>query len=429
MGYHTGVDFYKTLDMGEQLVKPMMYKQQGVDDMSIVAGIAQFHSSFSGIINATAKKYQIDPRLLIMEVSEIERVNITAELAESTARNIKARQINKQVETSQSIKPAAFYRRSERGSIQKAHDVLAQMISLAKKTGKESVFSITLSEKGETVFPYIRQSASLVIGNCEARNFAEFKEVAALFDPRVDWMLFDHSSQGLAQLSQNFPRWKSKVAWYSEKRALLLSSCTLLTQSVIKGKVAVFADFGTTRIAEKILSLSGSHAVNSLAPGKDKSDSHLATVLAEAGALISFGKEYTEDLTEIHADLLNPEMKIYATCPEAYVASFWNAAMSKKLPLIRVDNRIGLATEIELVIETNRLQGNTGSSEIAGIPAVSGGVIGAKGTIVVDSIIRPSMVIGVADGKGGLVKNESDYREKMDNVQTFLIEKLLQKKF
>jgi hypothetical protein len=44
-----------------------------------------------------------------------------------------------------------------------------------------------------------------------------------------------------------------------------------------------------------------------------------------------------------------------------------------------------------------------GEGKIANIPVVAGGVLGRRGDIVLDSISSPTMVIGVADGKGGLL--------------------------
>lgn len=89
LGYNTGIDTYKTMDLGERIIRPMMSMKQGVDDISLISGIAQFHSSFYRTVCEAAQKYQVDPRRLIMEVSEANRVHVSKELAESTALKIK----------------------------------------------------------------------------------------------------------------------------------------------------------------------------------------------------------------------------------------------------------------------------------------------------------------------------------------------------
>ncbi|MDU0314727.1 hypothetical protein RKE38_13595 [Phycicoccus sp. M110.8] len=44
-----------------------------------------------------------------------------------------------------------------------------------------------------------------------------------------------------------------------------------------------------------------------------------------------------------------------------------------------------------------------GRALLAGVPVVSGGIIGSRGMVVVDSFARPTRVLGLADGVGGLV--------------------------
>jgi 4-hydroxy-2-oxovalerate aldolase len=425
-GYHTGIDVYRMLDIGEQLIKPMMNKQQGVDDMSIVAGIAQFHSSFSGIINETARKYELDPRLLILKVSEIDRINITKELAEQVARDI---QKQKSDENAHKKKIAAetAYRPSTKNGLTRAKDILIQMNSLAKKTGNESVLSMTLSKHNKTVYPYVRKSSSFVIGNCEAKDLDEFSKVVAIFDGKVDWLLFDISSNTLIQNIGTDFNTKSRFAWYSEKRALLLSISTLLAQASIKKRILIFAETETADTLEKMLNLTGMRSITARKLKSQQDEKTFDNALTDAGAIVSFGAKHVKDLKGRHAELLSIDTRIYATCPNAFNPDFWETAINKKLPMYRTDNRIGLASEIELVIRANRLSDSIRSGEIGGIPVVSGGFIGAKGTIVVDSVIHPTTVIGIADGNGGILADEGKYIKKIAVVQSNLIERLIKK--
>ncbi|HYR58595.1 MAG TPA: hypothetical protein VEO95_08205, partial [Chthoniobacteraceae bacterium] len=77
------------------------------------------------------------------------------------------------------------------------------------------------------------------------------------------------------------------------------------------------------------------------------------------------------------------------------------------LRLCRLDMRPGLTAEIANILETAELIASAmGRGEIAGVPVVAGGFIGRRGDVVVDAIVRPSRVIGVADGRGHLLNGD-----------------------
>ena len=59
---------------------------------------------------------------------------------------------------------------------------------------------------------------------------------------------------------------------------------------------------------------------------------------------------------------------------------------------------------------------------------VAGGVIGQKGDIVLDSINNPSLILGVADGKGSFLNlvGEGDYKDRIAKVQKWILEKNIQ---
>lgn len=69
---------------------------------------------------------------------------------------------------------------------------------------------------------------------------------------------------------------------------------------------------------------------------------------------------------------------------------------------------------------------NTGSPEffetrfgralVAGVPVVSGGIIGGRGSVVVDSFARPTRVLGLADGVGGLVAHGQLTDEEKESI-------------
>ena len=61
---------------------------KGSDDLQLVMGYAQFHDSFLNIITEIAEKYDIDYRILIIEVSKINKENPSGELIDMVAQQV-----------------------------------------------------------------------------------------------------------------------------------------------------------------------------------------------------------------------------------------------------------------------------------------------------------------------------------------------------
>lgn len=425
MGYQTGIDSYMTMDLGERLIKPMMNREQGVDDMSIVAGIAQFHSSFSKVVDAAAEKYEIDPRMLIMEVSKINRVNVSEELAEKTAGAIKERLERRPGDFGPTISISFVKPKRTVSSAERSRKVVDEMVSRSKKTGKESVFSLTLSQNGETTFPFIRESASMVIGNCEAGDLEEVVVIIKNIDGIVDWILIDESRQDLRKYPFDKVINASLFAWYSERRALRLSLCTLISIKRPQGKVLLFCEVEDGTLIKLALKQHGIAVVLSAAFFHDNvSAKELGGAFREIGAVVSFGSDFAESILDEHVNYMGDKTHIYAACPHAFTSDFWEAAVAKGLPMYRVDQRCGFASELSLVVESKKLVDSMDISNINGIPVVSGGAIAPIGTVVVDSICKPFQVIGVADGFGGVLgeKEEKSFKDIIEKVKAGIIE-------
>jgi len=431
LGYDTGIDPFMTMDLGERVIKPMMNREQGVDDMSVIAGIAQFHSSFSKIIDDAARKYKIDPRMLIMEVSEINRINVTNELAEETAKKIRGKLARKVGDKGPSIITSLLKPKKSSEAIEQARSAISQIVSRSKKTGKESVFSLTLSKDGKTVFPFIRESAGMVIGNCEASRLGQLTDIIPAIDGQVDWVLLDQSCPQLRETALENLIQKSRFTWYSEERALRLAVCTLISQKHPMGKILLFYDSENDPLILLSLRQQGIETIDPVTLlAKTDVPHSIPQVWNEINAVMSFGKDYTRGLEAKHADLLNPSTQIYAARACAYTTPFWEATMARDFPVYRVDSRSGFAAELSLVVESRKLVESMGTSKISGVVVVSGGAIAPRGTIIVDTIDGATQVIGIADGLGGLLAEEvPEFQEEAEKVKAEIIKKQYRKEF
>ncbi len=89
LGYRTGIDAIKMMDAGDSIVRPLMPQATGIDSLSATLGAAQFHSSFLPIVQKVAKEQSIDVRKLIGEISKIDRITVTEDLANKVASQLK----------------------------------------------------------------------------------------------------------------------------------------------------------------------------------------------------------------------------------------------------------------------------------------------------------------------------------------------------
>jgi 4-hydroxy-2-oxovalerate aldolase len=89
LGYDTGVDLLKAMEIGEAMIRPLTPGRSGITALEITMAAAQFHSSFMPRIEKACAAYHIDPKLLITEVSKVDKVNpseaLIMEIAERCA--------------------------------------------------------------------------------------------------------------------------------------------------------------------------------------------------------------------------------------------------------------------------------------------------------------------------------------------------------
>jgi len=113
---------------------------------------------------------------------------------------------------------------------------------------------------------------------------------------------------------------------------------------------------------------------------------------------------------------------------DAYIGSFSEdfitLARSHSLGVYRLDMRAGLASEVSLRLETNNLIKNVfGKVIIDDVPVVAGGVVGELGMVVLDSLSKPSKILGIANGRGGLLSNKDEYpySSSIERVRSHLL--------
>ena len=68
MGIATELDFYRLLDVSENIVSKMMKMPQEISSISLISGIAGVFSGFANHVKKAAKRFKVDPRDIFMEL-------------------------------------------------------------------------------------------------------------------------------------------------------------------------------------------------------------------------------------------------------------------------------------------------------------------------------------------------------------------------
>ena len=92
-GYDLGIDPIGVMDCGERHIQPLI-ASRGLSSVDVVAGLAQFHSSYMPTIERYATEYRVDPRHLIVAVCRKNRANAPDDLVREEADRLSRDQIS-----------------------------------------------------------------------------------------------------------------------------------------------------------------------------------------------------------------------------------------------------------------------------------------------------------------------------------------------
>ena len=88
LGIPTGIDIVETMNIGERLVRIRMKEGHGVTALEVISGKAMFHSSYLKRIHDAVQAFNVDEKVLIIEVSRVDKVNPSEELIFQVAREL-----------------------------------------------------------------------------------------------------------------------------------------------------------------------------------------------------------------------------------------------------------------------------------------------------------------------------------------------------
>lgn len=91
-GIYTGVDLYKVLDASETVIKEIATGNNGLSDISIVSGMSGVFSSFATQVKKAAKRFDVDPRDIFIELGKRKVVGGQEDMVVEVAIELKKKQ-------------------------------------------------------------------------------------------------------------------------------------------------------------------------------------------------------------------------------------------------------------------------------------------------------------------------------------------------
>lgn len=88
MGFNTGVDLYKILDVAKDGIAPIMQQPQEITESSLILGYAGVYSSFLLHAKKAAQAFNVDERDILMELGRLKTIGGQEDLIYQVAQNL-----------------------------------------------------------------------------------------------------------------------------------------------------------------------------------------------------------------------------------------------------------------------------------------------------------------------------------------------------
>ena len=443
LGYDLPYDIGKTLAIGEKYIKPLI-KKQGIDPLEIVSGYALFHSSFTKTVFETAEEEGVDPLDLIVEVSKIDKVTVSKKIAKKAAEKMKLKGRGKFITPEFDIKETsiALSKPIKTETFEEQLDIaLRELKKEAGKTGRLKVLAIAKGLKTEKshISPFLRLNQSIIVAHGDILEENELNDIVQKVEGKIDYLAIDRDLTKELDVGYDKP----KIVYYNDFNAITSSIMTFITSYTSQGYVPIF--FGNNNYTKYLsFAVYNKLKLNSLIIDPNtKKEFILQSKFQDPGKYIAFEEIKIEDYFSQNPLIVNFELEnsvisgeVVEKLPSTAIIldtgldniddSTIEICQNRKIDIKRIGMEIGLLNEIMLEIETiERVDFKEKEKIIDGIKVVPAGIIGERGTIVVNSLQNPEKIIGVADGKGSLLEDISDYAEDISNInKTILLKKL-----
>lgn len=440
-GYADTIDLKATMDISAGMIAPLV-PGRGLDTMAITAGLAGFHSSFTTKVQSYAKKYDVDVRDLIVRLCEINRIDAPDDLLDDLGKALA-----REKQTPAINIPAFDVEQHPDNTPQALTELCEQLYSEAQKYRTYTTLNVVLSQQlAETISigKHIHTTPTHTIGSVTFSTETQLVEILSEIDGQVDIVLLDIDRRRI--FGPTMPA--LTAADVLTKSQLLVYSDGRVWAGAVKDQIVRLLD-------EKIQNIS-------VVIAGDHRKSHLLSLMltdygADVTMIVRESDEEAEltQATKLFTQSDNPHdryvdqeqaVDVIQSAKVLVVWSSWgtwlDAEMAKTIPVdtIVIDAGIGsietsglhvlhergiavIRVHIWATLAGTLLAAHTGSQvhpqqgTVDGVSVVSGGMIGEIGSVVVDDVAYPTQIVGVADGRGGLLpRADSTYADHVRRV-------------
>lgn len=390
------IDLKATMDVGIGLISPLLGRRL-VDPIAVTAGLARFHSSFLPKVQQYARRYAIDVRDLIVRLTQEDQIGAPDALLEKLSRDLAEQKMSRALNL-----PRVAARATNEDALV---TLLRQLRSRSLKSGKHSALNVVRSSArrdASVVSPNVHSTATHVIGVVTVSTSSQLDEAIATADGKVDVIFLD--------VDRSFPTDSSRVS--AKKSKLLTYLDSVVWVSAIEDQVVRIAfetldDVTVTVLGEH----PKSHSLR--ARLRARRANVIDAIDTNATIVVAWPDEPLRDVDSLRKGAYVIDAAIGGLSPEALAA-----ARDLGAQILRVNIWPALGAALAAAHESARVfEEAFGWSTLDDVAVVGGGAMGRAGDVIVDSVRRPTRVIGVADGRGGVVFDyEGEAAERVRRV-------------
>lgn len=439
------IDIKGAMDIGQALIQPLLGRR-GLDPTAVTGGVASFHSSFMPKVQSYARKHNIDVRDLIVRLCQEDQVSAPDDLLERISRDLAAAKMPHTL----TIPAFGLRYQGSTGGVAAIDGLVRQVRSRAVKTGRFSAVNVVTAEQPSNnveVSGNIQETYSYVVGAATISSEEQLQAVLAAIDGKVDLVLLDVDRKpfGPARPAQTAARLlrQSTMLTYLDSRvwveAVEDQVVRLLGESLQDVPLVIAGDHRKSRmLALRLAERGGRITVVCRTLADSSSAGNMGWFAPDAGLQTSYigagDPAAAPAISQARLIVVWPgEPAWFSAAQAASISSgayVLDAGIGSLLPdaieqaqkagalLLRVNIWPALMGELSTAHESLRAtRESLGWDELDGIPVVAGGALGRRNDVIVDSIRDPRRVIGVADGRGGVIFNYDDeQRERVRRV-------------
>lgn len=393
------INWQRLIFLAQELIAPMMPRDRGMLPTEIASGISYFHSGFQPLIDSASEKENVSAYSTILKLPPESKTDVSREMAAKAAAAVK------QQKQSFSHILSSDFRSLNRVACNTLEELISRLKTIAKKTGYTPIMTLARSrrkanDRGIRIAP-IRTGSGYCVAHLESASPENDRKIFEMARTEIhDWLIdlpvIIHEGLELQHIRYN-------------DEMLLLMAISDLIRLKTGGKTVYLPDHaGENRIGLMRKLLEG------------------FAICSEADADIGIALGQSAKFTDQDVSSIRRKGLLIVAEPDAISAGTLSAARNKGLEIYRLDLGEILLGEVTRIFNTkNRMTKDTGRKSIEGVTVIAGGIIGEAGDMIVDSISSPSVILGKADGLGGVMPLTAEDRKKTDLLQRWIVSNYL----